>query len=459
MLPDIGNNGYGLRRFSALILVEIKSDMKHFHLTFLLLFSIQLFAQDTLVISKAEVLERVENQNLKIKISDQELLSARGQYRQTNGLLLPSVSISHTGITTTNPLMAFGSRLNQQRITTADFNPDLLNDPERIEDFATRVEVSQPLVNIDGFSRRKAAKAQWEAASLNSERTREYIVLEVEKAYMELQLAYKTIEVLQKARLTVQQNLKQARDQYEQGLLQKSDILAVEVRAIEVENQLQSAVNYLGIASNYLSMLMNDSSYPILKPSDSLEISEISLAAEAVLDDRKDIRAMEAATRAYKQQYQADKMNFLPRLNAFGVYEMHDQDLFQGAANGYLIGAELKWDVLQGTKRFGKAQASKADYEKSRLELAEYRASSQVELNKARRMLQDAQSSLELTTLALEQSREALRIRTNRYKQGLEKTSDLLAAESQYAQKELEYYVNIFQLNYTLAYLKFLTRS
>lgn len=424
-----------------------------------MLFSFQLFAQDTLVISKAEVLERVENQNLKIKISDQQLLSARGQYRQTNGILLPSVSISHTGITTTNPLMAFGSRLNQQRITSADFNPDLLNDPERIEDFATRVEVSQPLVNVDGFSRRKAAKAQWEAASLNSERTREYVVLEVEKAYMELQLAYKTIEVLQKARLTVQQSLKQARDQYGQGLLQKSDILAVEVRAIEVENQLQSAVSHLGIASNYLSMLMNDSGYPILKPSDSLRISEVSLAEEPVLDDRKDIRAMEAASRAYKQQYQADKMNFLPRLNAFGVYEMHDQDLFQGAATGYLIGAELKWDVLQGTKRFGKAQASKADYEKSRLELAEYRASSQVELNKARRMLQDAQSSLELTSLALEQSREALRIRTNRYKQGLEKTSDLLAAESQYAQKELEYYVNIFQLNYTLAYLKFLTRS
>ena len=440
-------------------MVEINSDMKNFHLTFLLLLSVQLFAQDSLLITKADVLKQVEKQNLKIKISEQESWSARGVYRQTNGLLLPSISISHTGITTTNPLMAFGSRLNQQRITSADFNPDLLNNPERIEDFATRVEVRQPLVNMDGFSRRKAAKAQWEAASLNSERTREYIMLEVEKAYMELQLAYKTIEVLQKARRTVQENLKQARDQYKQGLLQKSDILAVEVRAIEIENQLQSAENQLGITSNYLSMLMNDPSFPILKPSDSLKISPINLEAEPGLDNRKDIRAMEAASRAYKQQYQADKMNFLPRLNAFGTYEMHDQELFQGNASGYLIGAELKWDVLQGTKRFGKTQESKANYEKSRLELAEYKASSQVELNKARRMLQDAQSSLELTTLALEQSREALRIRTNRYKQGLEKTSDLLAAESQYAQKELEYYINIFQLNYSWAYLQFLTRS
>ncbi|MBT8321239.1 MAG: TolC family protein, partial [Eudoraea sp.] len=425
----------------------------------LLLFSFQLFGQDTLLVSKATVLEQVEKQNLKIKISEQELWSARGQYRQTNAILLPSVSVSHTGITTTNPLMAFGSRLNQQRITAGDFNPDLLNNPERIEDFATRVEVRQPLLNLDGFSRRKAAKAQWEAASLSSQRTREYMALEVEKVYMELQLAYKTIEVLKKARRTAQQNLKQAQDQFKQGLLQKSDILAVEVRAIEIQNQLQSAGSQLGITSNYLSMLMNDPSYTILKPSDSLMISGVSLTAEPIMENRKDILAMEAATRAYKQQYQADKMNFLPRLNAFGVYEMHDEGIFQGAANGYLIGAELKWDVLEGTKRFGKAQASKANYEKSRLELAEYKANSQVELYKARRMLQDAQSSLELTTLALEQSREALRIRTNRYKQGLEKTSDLLAAESQYAQKELEYYVNIFQLNYSWAYLQFLTRS
>ncbi|MBT8320693.1 MAG: TolC family protein, partial [Eudoraea sp.] len=68
--------------------------MKNFHLALLLLFSLQLFAQDTLLITKANVLEQVQKQNLKIKISEQELWSARGQYRQTNGLLLPSVSIS-----------------------------------------------------------------------------------------------------------------------------------------------------------------------------------------------------------------------------------------------------------------------------------------------------------------------------------------------------------------------------
>ncbi len=433
--------------------------MKNFHLLFIMLISGLLHAQDTLLIDKAMVLERVDSQNLKIKISKQELRSARGQYRQTNALLLPSISVTHTGIATTNPLMAFGARLNQEIVTATDFNPDLLNDPDQIEDFATRVEIKQPLFNLDGISRRKAARSQWEAAALTTERTREYMILEVEQAYMQLQLSYKAVEVLQKARKTAEQNLKQARNQFQQGLLQKSDVLAVEVRVVEITNQLQSAVSNVENASNYVSVLMNDPTFPILKPSDQLYISGTAEISDQVSESRKDIQAMNAASQAYKEQYQADKMNFLPRLNAFGFYELHDDEAFRGTSNGYLIGAELKWNILEGTKRFGKTQSSKANYEKSRLELAEYLANSQVELKKARRMLQDAKSSLELTTLALEQSREALRIRTNRFKQGLEKTSDLLAAEAQFAQKELEYYTTVYQHNYTWAYVQFLTRG
>jgi outer membrane protein TolC len=82
-----------------------------------------------------------------------------------------------------------------------------------------------------------------------------------------------------------------------------------------------------------------------------------------------------------------------------------------------------------------------------------------LELNKAKRAFIDAKNKLNLTALALEQSKESFRIRTNRFKEGLEKTSDLLMAETQYAQKQLEYYQTIFEYNYTQAYLDFLTKE
>lgn len=421
--------------------------------------SFYLQAQETLLITKEEVLTKVIQGNNTLKISAQEVLAAQGDYNQTNAVLLPNISISHTGIATTNPLMAFGSKLNQKILTQADFNPALLNNPNQIEDYATRIVVQQPLLNFDGFYQRKAAKAKLSATELQSERKQDYIQLSVDKAYMQLQLAYKTVEVLKKAKKAALENKRLANNSFKQGYLQKSDVLAVEVRVTEIDNQLQYAKSNIKNASNQLSVLMNDESYQILQPSDSLVVITNDINFESLPENRKDILAISSASEAYEQAYKADKMSFLPRLNAFGTYELHDNEVFQGDADGYLFGAELKWDIFEGSKRFGKAKKSKAEYEKSKLELHQYKAESQVELNRAKRMLQDAKNNVGLTALALQQSMESLRIRTNRFEQGLEKTTELLMAETQYAQKQLEYFATIFQHNYALAYVQFLTKE
>lgn len=431
-----------------------------YRLIWLLLFAFYSgLAQDAKPVTKEEVLAKAKHSNNTLKMAQQDVLAAKGDFNQTNAILLPNVSVSHTGIATTNPLMAFGSKLNQEILTSADFNPDLLNDPNQIEDYATRVEVQQPLLNFDGIFQRKAAKAKWTATELQSERMQDYLALEVEKAYMQLQLAYKTLEVLDKAKTTVMENKRIAVNSFKQGYLQKSDVLAVEVRVTEIDNQLQYAKSNILNASNYLSVLMNENENQILRPTDSLSVVDHTIPAADLSENRKDILAMNSASEAYRQMHKADQMAFLPRLNAFGTYELHDDEIFQGAANGYLFGAELKWNLFEGSKRFGKLQKSKAEYDKSKLQLEQYKSESQLELNKAKRGLEDAQNKLKLTKLAMKQSEESLRIRTNRFEQGLEKTTDILMAETQFSQKQLEFYTTIFQYNYALAYVLFLTKE
>ena len=417
-------------------------------------------AQDVIPISKADVLNRVKEGNQTIKISKEDFNQARADYRQTNAIFLPNIAVSHTGISTTNPLMAFGSKLNQELLTVNDFNPALLNDPDQTQNFATRIEVKQPLINMDGLYQRKAAKSKMDAMTLQTERTSDYLVFEVNKAYMQLQLAYKAVDVLKKALQAAESNKKLADNSFKQGYLQQADVLAVEVRVTEVKNQLQMAKSHVENASDYISFLMNDTSNVILKPTDSLTINNFDLVAVSqVSTERSDIKAMQLASNAYESINKADKMTFLPTLNAFGSYELYDDKLFQGDANGYLVGAQLSWTILDGTKRFGKSQKSRAVYEKSKLQYEQYVSQSQLELNKAKRMFIDAENKLQLSKLAMEQSHESLRIRTNRFEEGLEKTSDLLMAETQFAQKQLEYYQTIFEYNYAQAYLQFLTKA
>jgi len=416
-------------------------------------------AQEVVPIAKTEVLSKVSENNTSIKISEEDFNAAKADYRQTNAVFLPNITASHTAIATTNPLMAFGSKLNQEILTQNDFSPALLNNPSQIENYATKFEIQQPLINVDGIYQRKAAKSKMEAMSLKTERTQDYLVFEVDKAYMQLQLAYKAVAVLEKALVAANANKKLADDSFKQGYLQRADVLNVEVRVTEVQNQLQTAKSNVQNASNYLSFLMSDENYVVYIPTDELVITTFALEDKTISENRSDIKAMQLASNAYEAMNKADKMAFLPRLNAFGSYELYDDQIFQGDANGYLFGAQLSWDIFQGSKRFGKAQKSKSEFEKSKLEYKQYVSQSNLELNKAKRAFTDAENKLQLTTLALEQSEESLRIRTNRFKEGLEKTSDLLIAETQYAQKQLEYYQTIFEYNYAQAYVQFLTKG
>jgi outer membrane protein TolC len=433
---------------------------KHIYIPLLLLaFTLSVTAQDAVSITKTEVLTKVSENNTSIKISEEEFKQAKADFRQTNAVFLPNITASHTAIATTNPLMAFGSKLNQEILTQNDFSPALLNDPSQIENYATKFEIQQPLINFDGIYQRKAAKSKMEAMSLKTERTQEYLAFEVEKAYMQLQLAYKAVDVLDKALEAANANKKLADNSFKQGYLQRSDVLNVEVRVTEVQNQLQSAKSNVQNASNYLSFLMNDETYVVYTPTDELTVSTFEMEDKSISENRSDIKAMELASNAYEAMNKADKMAFLPRLNAFGSYELYDDQIFQADANGYLFGAQLSWDIFQGSKRFGKAQKSKSEFEKSKLEYKQYVSQSNLELNKAKRALLDAENKLKLTALALEQSEESLRIRTNRFKEGLEKTSDLLMADTQFAQKQLEYYQTIFEYNYAHAYLQFLTKE
>lgn len=430
-----------------------------------LLFSFLLFnllisnAQQETLISFEEVLNKVKEKNHAIKISEQDFNVAKADFNQTNSILLPSISISHTGISTTNPLMAFGSKLNQEILTATDFNPALLNDPDEIQNFATKIEIQQPLFNGDGIFMRKAAKAKMNAFELQTERTKDYMQLEVSKAYMQLQVAYKAVEVLEKAKEAALENKKIAENSFKQGYMQRADILAVELHVTEVENQLLTVKSNVKNASDYIQFLMGDTSESILKPSTEL-IANVDLTIYTIelSENRADIEAMEKSTEAYANIHKANKMSYLPRLNAFGSYELHDEKLFGTNAKGYLIGAQLSLTIFEGFKRIGKTQKSRAELDKAEISLEQYKNQSQLDFNKAKRQLKDAENSLNLTNLAVEQSQEALRIRTNRFKQGLEKTSDLLISETQYLQKQLEYLQTVFNYNFTKAYVAFLTR-
>ena len=417
------------------------------------------FGQNTIELTLEEVQIKAVQNNSDLKISQQDYAIAKANYEQTRAVILPNLNLSNTSTFTNNPLHAFGFKLLQESVTVPDFNPDLLNNPGQVENFNTRIELMQPLINVDGWNQRKAANFQLQLANLQTNRVQDRIELEVTKTYMQLQLAYKSVDVIEKSKQTALENKKIAKNKLDQGLLHNADYLNVEVRLTEIENQLQFANSNVKNISDYLAFLIGEKNINTLKPTNELSMQVLNFNEDIKLNiDRNDIKAMQFGVDAQEQLLKSSKMSFVPKANAFASYEWNDEEVFGFGANNYLFGLQLSWNIFGGYKNIGKIHQEKAHLEKANLNKKKYIAQSELELNKAKRQFTDVKNNLTLSKLALDQSEEALRIKTNRFEQGLEKTSDLLFVETQYQEKELDFFQAIFNYNYTLAYLNFLTK-
>lgn len=414
--------------------------------------------QDTLVVNRQELVNQVQN-NIQIQIDQKEIESAEADLLQARALHLPNITLSYTGLNTNNPLMAFGSKLNQEVVTAADFNPDLLNDPDIIFNFESKLEVQQPIYNRDGIWQKKAGEVKVNALQFKAERTKEYLEMEAHKAYMQLQLAYKAVKVLEEAKQTTLANKKLIDNYYKNGMIQKSEVLYVDVRLNEVESQLHNAKSNVQNASDYISFLLNKEFGTIYQPVDELTYDGDLESLDTTLNtQRNDIAAQEKGLEAYDMMVKSSKAKFLPRVNAFGNFALYDENPVGFGANGYLVGVMASWNLFDGKKADSEQQKFLAEKAKAQVELESYQKQSQLELNKALRDVQDANKKVELTKLAWEQTKEAYRIRKNRFEQGLEKSADLLVAETKMSQKELKYQQAVFEYNSALTYFKFLKK-
>lgn len=395
------------------------------------------------------------NGNLQQAQLDEKI--AAENYRQSNAAFLPQAGVSYTALTTNNPLNAFGFGLQQRSITSLDFNPDLLNHPDNTSDFSAKFDVKQPLLNLDMLYMRKAAHEQIDLYKFKTQRNKEYLTFEVQKAYYTLQLAYQAEKVIKEALQTAKAIHSFTSNRVNQGLIQKSDLLNVQVQLSGLESNLSEASGNIRNASDYLSVLMNRPTGTIYTvPGIEKKVTHVQ-DISTVPGNRADFAAMEKAIGASEMALKATKMTYLPRVNAFGSYQFNDNKFASFNADSYLIGMQLSWDIFKGAKTKHQAAAQKLETEKLTAQLENQKLESQMVLNNAIRSLDDAGFKIRQQSTSVEQATEALRILKNRYETGLANTTDVLTAQTQLSQQKLAYNQAIFSYNVAQAYLEFLT--
>ncbi|HHP7242728.1 MAG TPA: TolC family protein [Cyclobacteriaceae bacterium] len=421
----------------------------------ILLYSYTLNGQQTdkLPLSLKDAVQLAKDKNYKILQGVQDVGISKQEFLATNSLFLPAVTLSENFMTSNDPVRVFSTKLKQGIFNESDFDPMLLNNPDNIENFNTRITIEQPIINPGGFSARKAARKNNLASENQLNRIKHRVTFNIKKWYHQLLLSSEKVKVMEQSLATNQATYELAQDQYNEGLINNSDLLAAEVRLLEVQNQLEASRNDYQNVNEYLNHILNLDETLVIVPTDSLYVrtlQESALSVEEVPGARSDLKAYKQKLEATESQLSASKNAFLPSVNAQFGYEWNDERIFGTSADNYMLGVGINWNLFNGGRNFSNIQKSKATFEKVRLQYEERVEQSNLALKKAQRQLKLSKKRLETALLALQQARESYRIRRNRYNEGLERVTDLLASESTLMNIRLNYLNDLYKYNLAL---------
>jgi outer membrane protein TolC len=415
---------------------------------------------DVLPLSLSEALEQARTESFPVRTAAAKRQGATAQKRRSLGVFLPRITAQEQGFATTDPVNAFGFKLQQERFSQQDFQIDGLNTPDRVDHFATQLEVQQPIVNLDGLYARRAAADGVRAATQMEQRTRAVVDFRVKKGYYGLLLADERVAVIDSALSAARSNQDQAEALFEQGIINRADMLAARVRVLDLESQRTEATAARSTAADRLRFLLGIEDAARIEPTDTLAREAITigpLAPDRINQERSDMKALQAQADAAREQVRARWLAFVPTLNAQARVGWYDDTPFGTNGNSWTAGASLTWSVFEGFQQVGRAQQAEAELQQAEIALQEQALQNEVDLASALRDLEATRQRIEQARSAVEQSKESLRIRTDRYAEGLARTTDLLQAEATLAERRLALLNALYQHNLTVYRLELLT--
>ena len=349
---------------------------------------------------------------------------ARAEAEALANLRLPTFSAS-AGITRTDePMMAFGTRLDQARIAQADFMPSSLNHPSAITGGGASLSVTQPLYaggKLDAARRAGQAMAAAEVSSQSHRR--QQVAYAIDQAYFGTQVAEQGLRWAEDTLKQAQETERFVQARVDQGLMLRAE--GDRAKAFRASSQagVAEAAQRLDSARSALALLMG--SEPPATLATPVEAQDAELPATP--GTRADLQAMRAQGEAARQGLAAAQGSLKPEV---GVTLLAGTDRYGLKEGGNWTTASVgaRWTFsFSDSPRVHAARAAARAAEES-LKFSEQQAAREV--REARRGLETAQAKIAFAKVALEASESVRALRTARHREGLLPLMEVLDAES-----------------------------
>jgi outer membrane protein len=391
------------------------------------------YAAETLTLERAISSALQNNPNL--RAADSQIEAAEANVLRSVSGFLPKVTVSETWSRTDNPLMVLGTKLNQELVTPADFNPAVINDPPAMSNYNTRLSVIQPIWNGGKeYTGRAQARIAQEASIRDRERTRQETVFDTVKAYYGLLLAREYHRVALQSLETSEANVKLAEARYRAGAVLQSDLLRAKVQLAEVKEMLTKSDNNIKLATASLNFAMGVPQQMEYEVSGALNIRQQAAEMTALIAEagtkRPDLQSMELNRRNAEKSVTTARSDYLPTLNVMGQMDWNSDRFAGDDAKSWAVMAVLQWNLFDGLVTRAKVKEAVATSSRMKSLEEQTRSAVQLQVRQAYYNLSSSLDRIAATASSVQEAVEGLRIVQKRYESGMTNFVDVLGAES-----------------------------
>lgn len=364
--------------------------------------------------------------------------AAQARWDQARAAFGPGLLAGGEVMATDNPLAAFGALLKQGGLEEdMDFNR-----PGQVEHANAHVEGRYRIYDGGGREgRAEAAKAAMRAARWRLAERRQGIVLLVEQAYRQAQVAEAWVEVAAKRKESTEASLALMQERAEAGSAQPIDLMRVkladsEARDGEEEARMQRRVSRL-LLREVMGRREGDFRLESLEGAGALgSVSKEGYPFQS--DELAAWREAQAAVEAAEQELRATRAKRGPVVDAYARGDYDDSLDFDSGGGSWTAGARAEIDIWRNGALDAEAAAARAELRRREERLRQVDLSLKFEYDRAVERLQRSRERLAVREESLALAREWERLGRLRWEEGVYTTADYLDAQQRYYRAEAE---------------------
>jgi outer membrane protein TolC len=317
------------------------------------------------------------------------------------------------------------------------------------------LQASQVIYNNEVWQASKASRYSRQYYKQNTQSTKIDVVANVSKAFFDVLLSQRQLDIINEDIARLQRNLKDATSRYQAGVTDKIDAKQATIglnNSLASRKQLQESVNSR-IA--YLKQLMGYTPQkPLMITFDSTRLErEIAIDTNQNLNVNNRIEYSLLETQKNLQNINVSyyRYSFLPSLSAIGSYNLlyfNDKvsNLYSNAYPTSLVGLSLALPIFQGGRRLQNLSKARLQVKRTDLDLENTRNSINTEYVQALANYKSNFSNYQFLGQNVELARDVYKVVSLQYREGVKTYLDLIVAQTDLRTAELNYYNALFQL-------------